>query len=314
MNSFSTIDSAISAASSGDIIYIEPSPTTYPGFTVDKTLHFIGNGNFLDQITNGPFNKSESHTGAVTFNEGSDSSTVVGLRIDQIYLTNVKGISIRMNRTGGISLYNSTFGILISENVTGSIRAYNTNGSGERTTIKNNVIISYGHCIYGLRNSDIRNNTLHDTYSTNEIFSLNEGCVIINNILDRRGQTTIEDITANNNSTVATNNLTVLSTEANLKDIPDDGSKSVITNKPESVFSVANPWDANPFKDADFKLKPDSPALKIATDGKEAGAFGGITPYKPSGIPNIPIITSAWGTGAGTSALPLTIKISVQSN
>ena len=63
--------------------------------------------------------------------------------------------------------------------------------------------------------------------------------------------------------------------------------------------------------DAKWMLKAGSPAIGAGVSGVDCGAFGGVTPYVLSGVPNLPHIYEAAipGTAYSDKGLSCTIKI-----
>ena len=315
VNTYATVNEAMAAATSGDIIYIEPSATPYAGFNVTKTLHFIGNGNFLEQNSNTPYEKSNSYIeGRVYFDANSNSSTASGLYFGaQVDIMNTIGVEIKKCRLAkGIFLNANTSGTLISENlIVNDVAGKTDNSSAQSTTLKNNIIES-GNVSY-LKNSTIKNNTIYYYYSSTLIN--NQGCTITNNILDRRVINSVYDVSGNNTGSTVTNNLQVLSASAVLPSANPDSNKNLYTGNFNNIYVVNNPWVSNDLiKDADFKLVAGSSAIGMGTFNTDAGAYGGDTPYTLSGLPNIPIITSAVSSTTGTNSVPLNVIISVRSN
>lgn len=311
-NTYTTIQGAIDASTDGDIIYIEPSSTMYDGFTSGKQLTFIGNGNFLTQNPNTPFDKNISWiNGIVRFVAGSSGSTLIGLYLNQTTeVENAEGIQFKGNRIGSIHLKWNTPGILIAENyIDGELRCLEGNSnatSGTNATIRNNIIHGI---IISFRNSLIFNNTIS---GVNSYFSVsnNQGCTILNNIIDFRAYSAspIPDYEANNPGSSATNNLQILPLGA----IVPPSTTNYFTTDPGSVFETVSPWSL--VKDAGFRLKAGSPALSVGPNNIHAGAFGGTSPYKLSTLPNVPIITSAFTSGTGNNTAPLQVKITIRSN
>jgi len=310
------INDAIAASSNGDMIYIEPSTVAYAGFTVNKTLNFIGNGNFLDQNPDTPFEKNVSYINQnVYFEAGSNNSTITGLYFeDNLILTGTNGVQIRRNRlNGGFALNANTSGILIAENYFGgSVAGLANNGTSAQNTVLRNNIVSFGEIRF-LKNSVIQNNTVIYNF-TNSIIRDNENCVISNNIFDRRTYNAIYNVSGENGGSTVLNNLQIVSASAPLPSPNPDANNNLYTSNFNNVFVVNYPWNANPVKDSNFKLLAGSPAAGIGIGGTDAGAFGGAFPYTLSTLPNIPIITSAITSTTGTNTVPIDVTISVRSN
>ena len=66
--------------------------------------------------------------------------------------------------------------------------------------------------------------------------------------------------------------------------------------------------------DKDLILSSTSPAIGAGLAGVDAGAFGGVNPYKLSGIPAFPILTNYTLSGVGNSSTPLNVSVTVRGN
>ena len=75
LGQYVTLQSAIDAASDGDVIYIYPSQNAYSGAIISKRLTIIGNGwTDVDYGLNHTF-----ISGSIVFNQGSDWSQLQSL-------------------------------------------------------------------------------------------------------------------------------------------------------------------------------------------------------------------------------------------
>ena len=66
--------------------------------------------------------------------------------------------------------------------------------------------------------------------------------------------------------------------------------------------------------DARFTLKAGSPAIGAGIGGIDCGAFGGVNPYKLSGIPAVPAFTKLTAPSNSANTNPYTITFSVKAN
>src|SRR4051812_24067381 len=88
---YSTIASAITAASVGDTIYLEGSQTNYGTITLNKRLIITGPGYFLNDSTANPHtlvNKYSAMVDYVNCNVGSKGSVIGGLEIPIYVMVN----------------------------------------------------------------------------------------------------------------------------------------------------------------------------------------------------------------------------------
>ncbi|MDW3208463.1 MAG: hypothetical protein R8N23_01250 [Reichenbachiella sp.] len=95
---YSTIQDAVDAADAGDLIYIQPSPTTYGDATITKELHIKGIGYNLDKDL--PFH---SRMGTLLFWNNTDNTS----NSSNSTLTGVTLVTIRIGHGSGGS-YTST--------------------------------------------------------------------------------------------------------------------------------------------------------------------------------------------------------------
>ncbi len=91
-NIYATIQEAVDASEPGDIVYIQPSPTSYGSVTLEKEVHLVGIGFNLDKDA-----PHISQTVDVVFQNNVDNtsnpsnSTVTGLKIRDIYVIKQSG-------------------------------------------------------------------------------------------------------------------------------------------------------------------------------------------------------------------------------
>lgn len=71
--------------------------------------------------------------------------------------------------------------------------------------------------------------------------------------------------------------------------------------------------DPGNFIDSAFRLKPGSPAIGAGAGGIDAGAYGGISPYRLSVQPNIPAIYKIIAPAVVTGGT-ITVTLSAKSN
>jgi hypothetical protein len=311
-NTYATIPAAISAATNGDIIYIEPSTIPYgDAVTVDKQLSLIGNGNFLEQNPNTPFDKKTSMvSNSFTFSVGSENSSVTGIYFTSIVILETSNILVKQCRLdGSLAYFNNADNIVVTKSFIWEISKYQTTG-GQNWSVTNNVVRAP---ISSLQSCLLSNNTF--VFESGEQLISNAGSTITGNIFFKPNTTTYSssNMATNNLGSSITNNLIVLASGSTLPSSPDAGS-NVYSSDPGNIFEVSNPQSSNPQKDAEYKLKSGSPAVGVGAGGADAGAFGGVSPYTLSTLPNIPIITSAVSSGVGNSTTPLSVTISVRSN
>lgn len=292
VNSYSTIDDAIAAASDGDIIYVEPSPSGYGDVTLSKSLTFIGNGYLLDgsNIVNANL---QENINTSTFNRfrlqsGSEGSTFIGLNVDQFFFDDIPtnaNITIEKCQIREDSFAIYSFGTKTFDNVTVK-KSYFSSGATTRIFndsdwILNNFTIE--NCIF---NGKVEVNP--SPSSTNLIYRNNvapyisaTGYYVANNIFTSTS-------TSSFNTCVIRNNVFVANQPGVTTGPLSTNGNNLINQTLTDIF--VNTGSA----DGKFQLAAGSPAIGGGVDiggtKPDCGAFGGNDPYKLSGIPDIPTI------------------------
>ena len=283
-STYTDIQSAITAASKGDTIYVLGSLTPYAGITISKFVNIFGPG-FLPQKAN----SLTATVNSVEIKAGADSTVISGLIFQGIYFdanntyynlvierneltgelnfnggpstaNNLRVLSNFFTGTTFIATNSNTFNNFLVEN---NVMVYNSgpfiiNGFTSNTTIfKNNIFIdgvSGGNGTYGSIQQ------LYQVTFTNNIFigmpfNFNNGNSV--------------------NYCTFDHNLAYLVSGSYGSDPFAFGNNS----------SFGNIWDQNPdFNNVnltnalvtnDYSLQASSPSLKAASDGGQQGAFGG---------------------------------------
>ena len=89
---------------------------------------------------------------------------------------------------------------------------------------------------------------------------------------------------------------------------------SNITSAIQSNIFVGLPTQGTASNDGRWALKAGSPALGAGVAGIDCGAFGGVNPYKLSGIPAIPAFIKLTAPGTAANTNPYTLTFSVKAN
>ncbi len=288
-NVYYNFQDAHDGASDGDIIQVHPGD--YGDVTISKPLTIIGTGYNLSDNPNTQANKSPSVFGLITFDMGSEGSSITGLKIDEgLYITTNNIIIIR-NHTKYIRLNNAN-NILISENYISSYYggigssssgrgAIYLEGDTPNLIIRNNYISgaggSSGYSSILCKNCTsagmIYNNILAgSTYSVSN-YVIKNNIFISNIVYNGTGNTVMNNIFGNN-STGAGNGI------------------DNVTGQDMSEVFVGYPDITGYNTENRFTLKADSPAIGAGENGVDCGIYGGDTPYIPSGIPSGPHIYS----------------------
>lgn len=317
---YQTVQAAVDAAISGDIIYVEPfgdDGGLYDsefGVTITKQLTIIGPGYDLTLVPNSSFDKRRPVIGSLTFERGSAGSTVIGATIGGGNIT-IRDTNVKVTRC---TVHYITLGL--SSIISGGTQSFGNNATitncaigyviGTNATncvISNNIFtVATINSVQSLVGAVINNNTFR--FANTPLMHEVDGSTITNNIFDGRGLGSVSPIMAVNSvGNTISNNLCT-----DVEGLPS-GAGNVNNANPNLVFAVANPWAVNPFSEANLQLATNSPAKTVGAGGTPIGAFAGNNPYVLSGIPNVPVITTLINTGAGTTTTPINVTISVRS-
>lgn len=313
---YTSVISAVSDASDGDVIYIPGGSYTIGTLIIDKQLTIIGAGYNPD---------STSATGITSLNgfiqlaTGCSGSIITGLYLTESFLigpedgpcvgtnvfSNVLISRCNFNSFNMCNLFLSEISTIIFEE---NIFRYEVNLEGGYSgfVFSKNVV---GYKINGANNVEFNNN----------IF-LNPGpYALLGNAIN---------CTFNNNIFVPTINLTAGSLNNSVHNclftVPvgtidytffsPDSSDNIYNVPIEDIFIEYSP-DGNYFND-DYHLVAGSPGINAGVDGFDIGLYGTVHPFKEGAIPLNPHIQikviDAETTPEGD--LPVQIRVSAQDN
>jgi hypothetical protein len=292
---YATLQAANDAASNGDTIYVEGSPTDYDGADISKKLVIIGPGYFLtDNDSTQAFGIAATFKDNISFNTGSAGSIITGCKINNTITLSVNDISIIRCNVQYIMGYADVNNILILQNYVNTINS----GSYYKTTnsVISNNIVSQIYISSSSGNLQIVNNVCTYDYG----YAINAyNASIANNIIT----STTYGIAVNTGNAINNNIFAGAGTNAN-----GNLYNVVMAN----VF-VDFSGSLNYSDDAKWKLKTGSPAIGAGVSGVDCGVFGGPTPYVLSGVPNLPHIYEATIPGTAYSNLGLACTIKIKS-
>ena len=281
---FTTVQAAHDAAAAGDTIHIEPSASAYAGVTVSKLIRIVGNGYLLTTDTVLQANTNNSNLQGITFNTGSNGSSIEGVYISSTISVQDQNITIKRNTIAYVTyLYSNNF------TLTGNwIYYYSISdqvGTLTNINISNNIFYYYsGINFSGSTTGNFTNNSCYGTSIACYNFQVN------NNIL-------MAGSSFNQNNNVYFNNIgdaTQFGTA--------NGNKQNITMA--SVWAETGAYNVDSF----YVLAVGSPAIGAGYNGVDCGAFGGPNPYKIGGIPDVPTIYRLNVPAVGTSTISVTIS------
>ena len=315
---FSTLQSAIDAASNDDFIYIHPSPTGYGNVTLNKRLNLRGIGH-NPELANG---EKATLNGLGLFTDGASNtcsgSSISGLNILNLSDNNFAQISniLIQNNAIGIAVFRQPFNFIIQGNVFStfsaatSLRIVNTNHANN--IVSHNIFIRNTNSqidavIEGLVSSDTFNNNIvvfNNTPATNDL-GLFENCnnpIVNNNIfLITANNTVATEFKLLTNSTINFQNcLTFAYGGQTLNNL--SGSNNLNNTDPQFV-TIGDTANMAYTITNNYKLSTGSPAINAASDGDDLGIFGQGFLFQKRGYPfDLPYPTSIFINNAVVEA------------
>jgi hypothetical protein len=329
---FTTIQAAVTAATANDIILVEGSTVAYSGdVLIDKPLRFIGPGYFHNQPN--PINQAlELEASGATFRlrVGSNGTIIEGFNdIDVFNFTGFSGNPSNIIAVSNLIVRRNRDVSLVIEDLTGQTDIASSN-------IQMNQNYNLRFSVVRCNNVSVQNNFVisTETSAVNNL-TLTNNVMLAGLFLTSRGY---GNITINSNATFQNNIIIFSSAGISAQQGSAISASNNIcsdTQLPASNGNVQNVSMTNVFIGSIFS---DSPTATISTDrrfqlrnpdannntpnpakgggfnGVDCGMYGGLSPYMPSGIPAIPIITQFNATPSGNNNTPLQVTISIQSN
>lgn len=292
----------------GDTLYIEGSQTSYGALTLSKPLAIFGPGYFLDKNPNTQYSKLPAIlSGVIYFNDGSDGTIVTGMTTSNLYIQGASNISIRNNYiNGNLYFYVHTTSYNIS-NI--SIKGNYINGSI--------LTLSNFGTLQNVQNIAIFNNYIYKDNTGYSIYLKTSGSycsgIIMNNVIEG-GNFETSNFSYLNNIIVSGTLPTDTTTNAYMYNLSNGvqlpvGNGNIRNVNMAIVFidPIGNSTDGK------WQLKSGSPAISAASDGGNCGMFGGVDPYKLSGVSG-PSIYSIIMPNAGTPANGINVTVKVKAN
>ena len=313
---FTTLAAAITAATAGDTIYVEPSVNSVGGGTLNKQLTIIGNGYFTSTPSssintmnpNLQANMASSTVSGITFDVGSQNSTVMGLLVNGDVYTYVSNVNIkRCQITGHIRLSNYQSGNYVNVSnidirqcvLAGGIvtTQFSTNSGAVGITnlnIQNNILSTYFYVQISLPSGIsgfMMNNVFYTPYYALDVynFQLNNNIMLSGGVFNTNNNVYFNNIAGNSAWGTANSNQANVSTT--------------------SLFQNYGSGAA----DTSYVLNPSGPGIGAGFGSVNVGPYGGPDPYRKSGIPPVPSIYM-FSAPATTTTSNLPVTISTRSN
>ena len=282
---YTSVQTAVDAATAGDIIYIQPSPNSYGDINMTKSLSIYGIGH------NPELNAGQvAVVNNILFRSANASgSKISGLRINGIYLDNTTynnhDVVITNNRIVNINGNSNTAranNVIISGNFfyhssTRTIDNYNSQNwiISNNTFTRTSTWYDY-EMFYRLNSTTILNNNIiltHQNGDSNQsirVFHSCNGTQISNNIFLFAGTSIVNMNRGTNSALTFQNNLTysfntTLDALSGSNNIDNTDPQFTAYNQSSSLNNAAN----------DYHIQGGSPAENAGTDGNDLGVFNG---------------------------------------
>lgn len=315
VNVYNTIQAAVDAANTDDIILIEPygknsslNPTYNEDVLVDKRLHFRGNGYNLTNPSLGidVLDKRDVNISGIQFQLGSSSSTMKNLVVNTVYFTapNILAESSKIGILYFSSLENST--VIISEGVGAKIRKCLITGGifDARSTLSfNNNNLNFvaensrTSYISSVNNSIFKNCLINSMGSSNN--SIFTNCIFQNAVVGLPAG-------SNYNNAISY----CISFAGDLPTI----ANNIINVAWQQVFSGPYYIGVDFNAENDLVLSGSSVAKNAGINGGDIGVYGGTYPYELSGLPHHPISTFFINSGIGNNNIDIDAVITIKAN
>jgi hypothetical protein len=316
---FKQINEAVANANvmAGDTLHIEGSPLKYNNAIISKRLVIIGPGYFLTENPKASNNTYDAKIGYITFNDGSESSQVIGMNFivgssaEGIVNVNVNDITIKRCRIERhISFKTLLTDVYIVQNFFTSFNSNALDNSTASTFIPpQDIVFNNNICqkpliwkanSWGTGTIMECNNNVFDGPANALSLEFNTGS-FQNNILKSAG------ITANING--GTNNNVQYNTVSN---------SGVFTGTMGNIWepNMTALFVSNSTTDGNYQLQSAASNNVAGSDGAERGAFGGVTitnRYTLSGLAAIPVVYDVTTTGVSQPDTGLLVSVKART-
>ena len=311
-----SINSAVTAAANGDIIYVVPSSVTYNGPSLNgKQVSIIGGGFNPNKPSGAVSTVSGIYANANNFRlSGIVFTTDVNIPgpFSNIMIDKCK-LKVITDGSGGSAKGNLIIQNCIMGEGVGGAALYIGVGS-TNVRISNNIIYGNSTASYVVSNLNgaiIENNIFIGSASGSTVpaFNLVTNCTVKNNIFyGIRPQGTS---TANYTGNTLSNNLSFGASDNTFSTINGNTSVSNVVNK--NPLFVNLPFGNSFSFSYDASLQATSPAKGTGLGGIDMGIFGGLNPYDIYGT-SLPIVQAVTAPGVATQGSNLTVRVQAKGN
>lgn len=308
---FTSIATAISAASAGDTLYVEGSHINYGAVSLNKRLIIIGTGYFLNANDSTQALPNSTMFTTVTVSSSATGGIIYGVDLDNITIsandfTLQRCYIYSASSTGvPVEVATNTSNVSILQNyIRNGYCSSSTSYALEINSNCSNIIVSNNMIMLGAYNCNYDPYAVLMSSSSSAIFAHNViygdfrvyNSVVQNNILargDMSGSSNVVQYNIDNGASFGTGNGNQISVNIN------------------NVLTLSGSYSAD---DDYYELKAGSPALGAGMNGVDIGMYGGSLAYKKSGLPPIPAIFEATVPVSGTTATGINVNIKAKSH
>jgi len=285
---FDNFADAYNSAEDGDTILLAGSSRSYSAPTIYKRIHVRGPGYYLAENGVEGVNLHDAKvnlrfSSSATFGDSSGSS----VRGIECQLSVAEGVSVSVSNC----IVNSTGGRFYAAGVQLSDCVFVFSGftiySGvfiENSIIRVSINLQEG--------SSVRNSVVTNAGNLNGDFqSTISDCILMSDSLSRAGFADRFEGSISHCVAIGGNFL-------------PEGFGNVNGQIAQDVFELGDSPDGQ------YRLVAGSPAIDAGTNGQDIGAFGGASPYRLSGLPNLPRITGLTVDALASDANGLEFEVS----
>lgn len=317
VNVYNTIQDAVDAANTDDVILIEPyganlsvNPIYDETVNVDKRVHIRGNGYFLEnsELQIEPIDKRTATPFVINFKIGSDGSSIKNVYISYLYASmdiSAPNILIESCRIPWINISSQeTASVVISEgkNVTirKSVVGYLYDNRGQLAKQNSNLNLLFENSIVEsgvqLNNSIFKNCYINSlSQSSNSIFT---NTIFYNDIVGGG---------SNFNNAISF----CIGFSGGLPTLGNNLNNVVW----EQIFKGSSYSAFNSYVfENEIELSNSSLGKNAGINGGDIGIYGGTYPYEKSGLPHHPITTFFINSGIGNNNIDLDAVITLKAN
>lgn len=322
---YSTPALAVAACAVGDSLYVYGSTAGSPwAIDITKRLVIIGTGYYYAPNTPNNaanFNPNLQVYGAysqanITLNDGSSNSTIVGI-VGRVICNQAHTASINNIRISNCYWYSSFGNVTYKNGITydgweiskcymaSASIGYPASQTAKVTNFKfyNNIMQSSELVFSNVagQSAIIENCSFYSVVSQgnnwNGVNLLVQNCIFTNGpSLSGYNNTVFNNCVFDGSPTPAV-----------------VGSNNILNAVNANIY-VGIPTQGTNTDDGRWVLKPASPAIGVGIGGIDCGAYGGVNPYKLSGIPAVPAFYKLTAPSTSASSNPYTLTFSVRAN